>query len=646
MGLTVKDILQIITCFCVMLGSTLCRPSGSVAAASVSPEKEMVRVGVILENSSTMGKIFSNYIGFARSDFYEEHPSYLTRLSLYFRDPNHDVVAAASAAVDLIENEEVHAIIGPFWSLQAKFVMELGTKAQVPIVSFSATSPSFSPANRQYFVRTAYVDSSQVGAIAAIVQAFGWREVVPIYEDTEFGNGLIPYIIDAFQAIDVKIPYRSAISPSSRDEDILGQLNRLMMTQTRVFMVHMTTLLGSRLFDVANEAGMLNKDTVWIVTDGMSSLLDAVEPLAMDSMQGVLGVRPYLPMSDRLKDFKKNKSIRSADNLLALWAYDTVWALGDVVEKVWNSSKSQYGGRKRSRPGTRTASLVFSQISEVGPDIARYMRNYKVNGLSGHFQLVNGQLQPSAFEVFNVVGRKERVIGYWTPKHGLSKSKAMNNLTREDRGYSTSMDDLKPPLWPGETLEQPKGWVIPVKGKKMKIGVPVKSGFKEFIKVEWDLHGNPTYSGFSYDVFLAVLDELPFAIPYEFVPFMNSSRLIAGSYSDMLYRIKLGEYDMVVGDTTIVANRSAFVDFSLPYSESGVSMLVAIKDDERRNMWIFLKPLKWDLWLTAGMAFMFTGLVVWVLERHNVEDFRGSHRERLGISLWFSFSTLIFAHRS
>ncbi|PKI26224.1 hypothetical protein CRG98_049087, partial [Punica granatum] len=35
--------------------------------------------------------------------------------------------------------------------------------------------------------------------------------------------------------------------------------------------------------------------------------------------------------------------------------------------------------------------------------------------------MVHGQLQPSGFEIINVLGNEEKIIGYWTPKHGLSK---------------------------------------------------------------------------------------------------------------------------------------------------------------------------------------------------------------------------------
>lgn len=103
------------------------------------------------------------------------------------------------------------------------------------------------------------------------------------------------------------------------------------------------------------------------------------------------------------------------------------------------------------------------------------------------------------------------------------------------------MEDLEPVLWPGRTSKQPRGWVIPpLKDMKMKIGVPVKVGFREFFKIEWDPRtGIPTYSGFVYDIFRAVLEELEFYLPYEFVPFMNASGQCAGTYDEMLYQIKL-----------------------------------------------------------------------------------------------------------
>jgi ionotropic glutamate receptor len=101
----------------------------------------------------------------------------------------------------------------------------------------------------------------------------------------------------------------------------------------------------------------------------------------------------------------------------------------------------------------------------------------------------------------------------------------------------------------------------------------------------------------------------------------------------------------VVGDITIIANRSNFVDFTLPYTESGVSMVVPVKDNRSKNAWVFLKPLTWDLWMTSGCFFVFIGFVVWVLEHRINDDFRGPPSHQIGTSLWYAFSTMVFAHR-
>ncbi|KAF8400403.1 hypothetical protein HHK36_013701 [Tetracentron sinense] len=608
----------------------------------------MVDVGVVLDLSSKVGKMAEMCVSMAWSDFYAAHANYKTRLVLHKRDSKGDVVGAASVALELLKNVEVQAIIGPQRSAEAKFVTHLGRKAHVPILSFSATSPSLSPKHSPYFVRTTLDDSSQVKAIAAIVDAFGWREVVPINEDTDFGNGMIPYLIDAFQGIDTRVPYRSVIPPTASDLQILEELNKLATMQTRVFVVHMTASLGSRLFKYAHKAEMMSDGYAWIITDGLSMILDPMNPSAVDSMQGVLGIQPYIPKSKSLHDFhmrwkrgillKNPNSMTNELNHFGIWAYDTIWALAMAVERV-GGMNSRFS---KTETGKNSTDLATLGISEIGERLLKTILNTRFKGLSGEFHLVEGQLQSSAFEIFNVIGKGERVIGYWTPKRGLSRG---FDTVDKIIAYSTSNANLKDPIWPGDSRTTPKGWAVPIKGKKLIIGVPVKKGFREFVKVERDSHTNKTtFEGFSKDVFLAVLDTLPFALPYEFKPYMKPDGSSNGSYDELVKEVKLQNFDAVVGDITIVANRSSYVDFTLPYSESGVSMVVLIKDDETKNAWIFLKPLSWDLWLTTGAAFIFTGVVVWILEHRLNTEFRGPRGQQLGMMLWFSFSTLVFAH--
>ncbi|XP_048329014.2 glutamate receptor 2.8-like [Ziziphus jujuba] len=605
-------------------------PVGAVENGTIG-SKQVVAVGIILDLASPVGKIANSYISMALSDFYTRNANYRTRLSLSVKDSGKDAVMATSAALELMNNEEVQAIIGPQTSTETKFVINLGERAQVPIISISATSPSLSSTQSPFFIRTCQNDYSQIKALTSIIEVHGWREVVIIYEDTEYGNGLIPHLTDAFQKLDARIPYRSAISPNSDQLQILKQLNMIMARETRVLLVHMTASLGSKLFPLAKEVGMMSEGYAWMVTAGLSSLLDPYTgPKSYGSMHGVVGVRPYLPNSKLLQDFKTKWNKTSGDiNLFGLWAYDTIWALAMAAESVNPNALMRH---KTGINSTSTTTEPFGlRVSESGPELLKMLLHAKFEGLSGKFNLIEGQMPATDFEIINVRKKLgERIIGNWTQLHDQSLQMRRETV-----------------IWPGHTKVPPKGWVQPVVGKRLRIGVPVTSvGFKDFLKIEWDPRTDePTFSGFSYDVFMAALDRLPLAVPHKLIPFMNSFRQNNGTYDELLNQIKLKNFDAVVGDTTITANRSTYVDFTLPYIESGILMVVKVKDAETKNIWIFLKPLRWDLWLTIGLAFVFTGFVVWFFEHRSNEEFRGPPHRQLGTMCWFSFSTLVFAHR-
>ncbi|KAJ6795869.1 glutamate receptor 2.7-like [Iris pallida] len=139
--------------------------------------------------------------------------------------------------------------------------------------------------------------------------------------------------------------------------------------------------------------------------------------------------------------------------------------------------------------------------------------------------------------------------------------------------------------------------------------------------------------------------KMPYDVAYKYVPYEDSSGNMNGTYDDLVYQVYLQNFDAVVGDITIIANRSLYVDFTLPYTESGVSMLVPVIDKRHKHAWAFLEPLTPDLWLASGAFIIFTGFVVWVLEHRVNEEFRGTPSNQLGTVFYFSFSTLVFAHR-
>ncbi|KMZ74962.1 Glutamate receptor [Zostera marina] len=619
-------------------------------------------VGVILDLETESGMVWNTTIAIAVEDFYASHRDYKTRLVLNVRDTKQDVFGSAVSVVDLLGNFGVQAIIGPTDSSQARIVSELGNRAQVPIISFSASNPSLSHANTPYFIRTGLDDSSQVNVIADIINHFRWSEVVPIYEDSEYGNGIIPFLYEALSSVDAKISCRGSgsIPPTATDDQIYSTLKVLKSHEARVFVVHMRPSLGWRLFKKASEIGMMEDGYVWIITDGISSALDLADPstVPLDSMQGVLGVKPYVQTSEALRNFtsrlktriRKDRDLNSDASLdvHALWAYDTVWALAMAVEKVVESSFSSSSSTSTSTKDHFEKSIDYSNLGmlkvfSLGPELVDAIVATEFSGLSGKFHLVDGQLQSSPFQIVNIVNgwAPGREVGFWKSSSGLSRRLSAENMI--------NTDVLGPVIWPGESKHFGGGgrrMLSSVEKNKRKITVivPMKNGFNEFVKVESidNRTKEVNVSGFSIDVFKKVIKNLNVDIvKYEAYQIDENH-----NYDKMCKELK--KNSVIVGDVTIIANRSTDVEFSLPFTETGIAMLVPTNKNsyaESGSPWILFKPWKWDLWLTVFGFLLLTALMVWVIEHRINPEFRGPPSQQMSLVFYIVFSTLVFPEK-
>ncbi|KAF7080888.1 hypothetical protein CFC21_084887 [Triticum aestivum] len=619
-----------------------------VATAQTVAAPVPVRVGVIMDWATKASSAVSlrrrTGIQMAVEDYYAAHPGSATRVELRFGDSKGDVVGAASAALDLIKNDQVQAIIGPKTSAEADFVAYLGSRAHVPVLCYAATSPSLSPAQTPYFVRTAANDSFQATPIAAVLASFGWRAVTVLHEDSPYCAGILPALADALQSVDsaaIMVVDRVPV-PSSADEDALDALlYRLKAMPTRVFVVHATHDLAARLFRRASKAGMMSDGYAWVATDGVASFLDSFDPEDLDFMQGVVSLRPHVKYTKQVKNFsarfrarfrKENPSsdddVLNDATVLRLWSYDTAWAIAAAAEAA------SVPGPAFRTPQNSTARTDLDRlgVSATGEALLRAVLNTTFDGMAGRFKLVDGQLQVAAYEVVNIIGNGAMTVGFWTPESGISRDLKV--------GSSKAARQLKPILWPGEMLSPPRGWTASQNGRVLKVAVPVKRGFKQFVDVE-NCNSTTKITGYCIEVFDAVMKNLAYPVRYRYEPYLDSSE----SYEKLVDQVSGEKADIVVGDVTITASRMKEVDFTMPFTESGWAMVVATKPDTSASMWIFLKPLSPSLWLTSLAFFCFTGFVVWVIEHRVNPEFRGTPSQQFGLIFYFSFSTLVFAHK-
>ncbi|KFK32618.1 hypothetical protein AALP_AA6G267100 [Arabis alpina] len=515
--------------------------------------KTEVHVGVVADVGIMHSDVELLCINLSLSDFYSSRPQFQTRLIVNIGDSRDDVVGAATAALELIKNKQVKAIVGPWTSMQAHFMIEISKKSRVPLVSYSATSPFLTSLRSPYFFRATYEDSFQVNAIKAIIKLFGWREAVPVYIDNTFGEGIMPRLTDALQEINVRIPYRSVIALNATNNEISVELLKMMTLPTRVFIVHMATSLASRLFIKAKEIGLMKPGYVWILTNALTDDLSLIDETGIEAMEGVLGVKTYIRKSKDLDKFKARWRKRFPQmelSVYGLWAYDATTALAIAIEKAGTNNLTF----SNADAGRNVSELQALGLSQYGPKLLRTLSRVQFKGLAGDFRFVKGQLQPSVFEIVNVIGTGVKSVGFWTEENGLVKK--LDQQPRSMSALSTWKDHLKQILWPGEADFVPKGWEIPTNGKRLRIGVPKRTGYTDLVKVTRDpITNSPLVTGFCIDFFEAVIRAMPYDVSYEFIPFEKRNGKPAGNYNDLVHQVYLGKYDAVVGDTTILANR-------------------------------------------------------------------------------------------
>ncbi|PWA98365.1 glutamate receptor 2.5 [Artemisia annua] len=295
---------------------------------------------------------------------------------------------------------------------------------------------------------------------------------------------------------------------------------------------------ASRLFVNAKILGMMSKEYAWILTQKTIEIMHSTEFEVIESLQGVLGVRTYIPASSRLHNLKKrwHKEFSMEIPMLAIWAYDMIWALAESAERVGVPEKG---------------SMLLSEILKI-----------EFKGVSGEFQLNQRKLVSNGFEIINMIDYGERKVGYWTLSNGIRR--AHTPFKDTVLHSSNRVEDV---IWPEGSTTIPRGWIL-----RMSLGVP----FKYFVDAYTDAEKNVTIAtGFSVD-----------------------------------------ELDGVLGDTTILANRSEYVDFTSTYTDVGLGTLTRIKEKDWR---VFLKPLDVSVWLNFVLFGILTIFTIWAIDAMNPE---------------------------
>ncbi|KAE8010755.1 hypothetical protein FH972_007092 [Carpinus fangiana] len=625
----------------------------STATGATSTRPDVVNIGAILAFNSSIGKVAKVAIEAALDDVNSD-PKVLngTKLNITMQDTK-----LSSGFLGIVEalrfmEDDTVAIIGPQHSVMAHVISHIANELQVPLLSFAATDPTLNALQFPFFVRTTQSDLFQMSAVAEIIGYYEWRDVIAIYIDDDHGRNGIAALGDKLAEKRCKISYKAPMSPKVDRNDISDILFKVAMMESRVIILHIYSAWGLDVVDVAHKNGMMGNGYVWIATDWLSTVLDtepSLPPAAMDNIQGILTLRMHTPNSVSKRKFLSKWSNLTATkangslfrlNAYGLYAYDTVWLLARALDTFLNQKGNITFSNDSSLIEFQGGNLRFDSMSifNGGKVLLSNILHVNMSGLSGPMSFtLDGELNGPAYEVVNVIGTGVRSIGYWSNSSGLALVPPEEFNAQEVN--NSSNQQLYDVIWPGQIIQKPRGWLFSRNGKPLRVGVPNRINYREFVS---QTEGSDNYIGYCIDVFNAAIDQLPYPVPYKFIPFGNGHS--NPKTTNLLRRITTGEFDAVVGDITITASRTEMVDFTQPYIESG---LVVVTPVWKLNYgtYTFLRPFTPMMWCVTGISFIVVGVVVWILERRTNDDFRGPLRKQCVTILWFSFSTLFFSSR-
>ncbi|KAE8768661.1 glutamate receptor 2.8-like [Hordeum vulgare] len=134
---------------------------------------------------------------------------------------------------------------------------------------------------------------------------------------------------------------------------------------------------------------------------------------------------------------------------------------------------------------------------------------------------------------------------------------------------------------------------------------------------------------------------------FDYVFDVRWSKLTGNISSSPRKRCKYSRSDKQVdsgaGEVTITKKGPA-TDFTMTYTESGLSMIVLVENEPNTISWTFVKPLSRNLWFATIVFFFYTSIVVWMIEIPKNQEYQGSSLRQCTTALYFVFSTLTFSH--
>ncbi|AET56933.1 putative high-affinity branched-chain amino acid ABC transporter, amino acid-binding protein [Paenibacillus terrae HPL-003] len=344
--------------FSVLLGACSNGTSGQASG-------DTIQIGLSAPISGTeaqYGEAYKNGAGLAVKEINDAGGINGKKVELVIQDDKGDAGEAVNVANKFTSNKDILAVVGHFNSSATLAAAPIYNKNKIVEVAPSSSAPGVTNAG-DYTYRVITTDAFQADYLAKWSKELGYKKVALIYEQTDFGLGLLDVYKDAAPKNGVQLVANEAYVPGTKDfSTILTKIKEQQPDAIFIGGFYNEAAL------VAQQAQKLNLKTDFIGVDSLYS--GALLELGGQSVEGFKLIGFFYPGGSNAEANKFAKAYEAAyskqpDNHAA-YAYDAASVILDAIKKGGTdreSIKKQLDTLKDFKGATGT--LTFDQNGDV-----------------------------------------------------------------------------------------------------------------------------------------------------------------------------------------------------------------------------------------------------------------------------------------
>ncbi|XP_065225870.1 glutamate receptor ionotropic, kainate 2-like isoform X1 [Planococcus citri] len=313
----------------------------------------------------------------------------------------------------------------------------------------------------------------------------------------------------------------------------------------------------------------------------------------------------------------------------AFLMYDAVYLFAKALDMFLEDEVSDGDLLKQIPLSCKSKEPIF----EEGASLMNFIKTTEIKMVTDHIKLnENGERIFHNIHIFGGGYNMPKRLGNWNPENRITYSRNLTEIEQENqelaanKTFTVSSMMGEPYLMPCTNASEQTGELIMEDGR--------------------------CYTGFAKELMDYIAKERKFKYRIVLANSRGNYDANTGKWDGIIKEVQDRRADLGICDLTITHERRRAVDFTKPFMNLGISILYKIGKEEETEMFSFLKPLRFEVWLCVATSLLALSVTLFFVSRLSPYDWESPHpcdsnveelENALSLvnSLWFSLGSVL-----